>query len=67
MLRTWRPLWVTDDKRDDFEREVLMKLELGNKIKQLRLQKGVTQDTLAKALNVSYQTVSKWENGDSLR
>ena len=43
-----------------------MKLELGNKIKQLRLQKGVTQDTLAKALNVSYQTVSKWENGVSM-
>lgn len=39
-----------------------MKLELGKKIKQLRLQKGVTQDSLAKALNVSYQTVSKWEN-----
>lgn len=43
-----------------------MKLELGNKIKQLRLQKGITQDTLAKALNVSYQTVSKWENEVSM-
>ena len=43
-----------------------MKLELGTKIKQLRLQKGVTQDSLAKALNVSYQTVSKWENGASM-
>ncbi len=43
-----------------------MKLELGKKIKQLRLQKGVTQDSLAKALNVSYQTVSKWENEASM-
>lgn len=43
-----------------------MELELGNKIKRLRLQKGVTQDTLAKVLNVSYQTVSKWENGASM-
>lgn len=43
-----------------------MKLELGNKIKQLRLQKGITQDTLAKALHVSYQTVSKWENDISM-
>lgn len=43
-----------------------MNLELGNKIKQLRLQKGITQDTLAKALHVSYQTVSKWENNVSM-
>lgn len=43
-----------------------MKLALGSKIKSLRLQKGVTQDTLAKALHISYQTVSKWENGASM-
>ena len=36
-----------------------MKVELGNKIKQLRLQKGITQDTLAKAMHVSYQTVEQ--------
>ena len=44
-----------------------MNVELGNKIKQLRLQKGLTQDTLAKALHISYHTVSKWENGVSHR
>ncbi|MBQ9969919.1 MAG: helix-turn-helix domain-containing protein [Oscillospiraceae bacterium] len=43
-----------------------MNIELGNKIKQLRLRKGITQDTLAKALNVSFQTVSKWENNISM-
>lgn len=43
-----------------------MNIELGNKIKQLRLRKGITQDTLAGALNVSYQTVSKWENNVSM-
>lgn len=43
-----------------------MHLELGNKIKQLRLRKGITQDTLAKELNVSCQTVSKWENNVSM-
>lgn len=43
-----------------------MNMELGNKIKQLRLQKGITQDTLAKALNISFQTVSKWENNVSM-
>lgn len=43
-----------------------MHLELGNKIRQLRLRKGITQDTLAKELNVSCQTVSKWENNISM-
>ncbi len=43
-----------------------MNIELGNKIKQLRFRKGITQDTLAKALNVSFQTISKWENNISM-
>lgn len=43
-----------------------MKIELGNKIKQLRLRKGMTQDALAKVLSVSPQTVSKWENDLSM-
>ena len=43
-----------------------MNIELGSKIKQLRLQKGITQDTLAKNLSVSFQTVSKWENNISM-
>lgn len=43
-----------------------MNMELGNKIKQLRLRKGITQDTLAKALNISFQTISKWENNVSM-
>ncbi len=43
-----------------------MNIELGNKIKQLRFKKGITQLTLAKALNVSFQTISKWENNVSM-
>ena len=43
-----------------------MKTTLGTKIKQLRLQKGVTQDALAKALHIACQTVSKWENDVSM-
>lgn len=38
-------------------------MELGKKIKQLRTAKGVTQDKLADYLNVSFQAVSKWEQG----
>lgn len=37
-------------------------MDLGNKIKVLRLRAGVTQEMLAKALEVSFQTISKWEN-----
>ena len=38
---------------------------LGEKIKMLRIQHGLTQEELANRLNVSRQTVSKWEVGDS--
>lgn len=38
-------------------------MDLGNKIKELRLQLGITQEELANKIGVSYQAVSKWENG----
>lgn len=37
-------------------------MELGNKIKTLRLRAGLTQEMLADELGVSFQTISKWEN-----
>ncbi len=37
-------------------------MELGNKIKNLRLKAGMTQEMLADELGVSFQTISKWEN-----
>ncbi|MDD6883627.1 MAG: helix-turn-helix domain-containing protein [Eubacteriales bacterium] len=39
-----------------------MQLELGPKIRQLRLQRGMTQEQLGAALGLSAQAVSKWEN-----
>ena len=40
-------------------------MEIGKKIKQLRQTKGVTQETLANVLGVTYQAVSRWENGET--
>lgn len=37
-------------------------MNIGDNIKQLRQQKKMTQDQLAKKLGVSYQAISKWEN-----
>lgn len=42
-------------------------MDISEKILQLRKAKGFTQEELAEKLNVSRQSVSKWESGDSLR
>ncbi|SKA64069.1 DNA-binding transcriptional regulator, XRE-family HTH domain [Eubacterium uniforme] len=39
--------------------------EFNNKLYTLRKQKGFSQEELANRLNVSRQTISKWEVGDS--
>ena len=44
-----------------------MNIDIGSKIKTLRLSKSMTQEQLAKALHVSAQAVSKWERGLSQR
>lgn len=41
-------------------------MNFGKKIKELRLQKTVTQEQLAAHLNISPQAVSKWENNLTL-
>ncbi len=41
-------------------------LKIGQYIQQLRKSAGMTQKELAEKLNISFQAVSKWENGDTL-
>ena len=47
------------------QRSDFMESSIGKKIAELRKVRGMTQDELAEALNVSPQAVSKWENGVS--
>lgn len=39
---------------------------IGSFMKELRKQKGLTQEQLAKKFNVSDRTVSRWENGNNM-
>ncbi len=39
---------------------------IGENIRSLRRQKDVTQEKLSEYLNVSFQTISKWERGENL-
>ena len=41
-------------------------MELGKKIKQLRMNAGLTQDQLGERLGITPQSVSKWENAVAL-
>ena len=41
-------------------------LKLGEKIKSLRKQKNISQEIFANYLGVSFQAVSKWENGNTM-
>ena len=40
-------------------------MNLNEKLKNLRLESGMTQECVAECLGVSSQTVSKWERGIS--
>ncbi len=43
-----------------------MNMKLGEKIRSLRKSRNISQEVLAQYLGVSFQAVSKWENGDNL-
>jgi len=40
-----------------------MKMNIGENIRMLRRERRVTQEQLAEAIGISFQAVSKWENG----
>lgn len=42
-----------------------MQIKFGESVRRLRQGKGLTQEALATQLHVSFQTVSKWERGES--
>ncbi len=41
----------------------MMSIKIGEKIRELRKARNISQDVLAQYLNVSFQAVSKWEQG----
>lgn len=43
-----------------------MNIKLGEQIRILRKSRNISQEVLAQYLGVSFQAVSKWENGDNL-
>lgn len=43
-----------------------MRLLIGENIKRLRTQKGITQEALAEHMHVSAAAVSKWERNETL-
>lgn len=42
-----------------------MRINIGDNLKQLRLQKGLTQEQVADVFGVSAQAISRWENNSS--
>lgn len=43
-----------------------MSINISKKIRQLRKEKGISQEVLANYMGVSYQAVSKWEKGTTM-
>lgn len=41
-------------------------MNIGNKIKELRKARGITQEELANSIGISFQAISKWENNIAL-
>ena len=41
-------------------------MNIGNKIRELRKQRGITQEQLVESIGISFQAVNKWENNIAL-
>ena len=41
-------------------------MTIGEKIRELRKKNNITQEALAEALKISFQSVSKWENNTAM-
>jgi len=48
----------------NFSRGHFMNINIGENIKGLRKRKDITQEELAEALGISFQSISKWERGE---
>lgn len=55
----------TEPERNKFVKENTIMKSIGEKIKEYRQKNHMTQEQLASRLNVTFQTVSKWETGVS--
>lgn len=42
-------------------------MEIGKKLKEARINSGLTQEQVAEDIKVTRQTISNWENEGSLR
>jgi transcriptional regulator with XRE-family HTH domain len=43
----------------------LVEIQIGQKIRELRARRGLTQDALGKMLGVSFQQIQKYESGSN--
>lgn len=41
-----------------------MELRLGERLRQLRLERNLKQEEVAQHLGISFQSISKWERGE---
>ena len=53
-------------KNTDKGDKTMDNLKIGHFIQYMRKKQGLTQNELAEKLGISFQAVSKWENGDTL-
>ena len=66
-LLAMQPVHMLLSAQHKGRRKAVENMNLSDRIQNLRKAKGLSQEELAEALDVSRQAVSKWESGGSLR